>query len=351
MAELSAQKQRSNIPAIKGMRVNCFMTKFTKNLNTLMSNQDIRSHLHTEINKSSKRENIIFLDEFLTSATKVSGLPEATRNKANKLLSKATIAKKLFSNPAFEKFMVSPEIDVYFPVSNHRDTWTGNDDLLIGVGVFNEDTKEIKAYSVKNGKVEKISTTVPSAKPMLMVSPCEHKSHESEILENIDTPEVAPVPSVSQKGYIQTNYFKITDDSEPWWKGDPEIYVWVTQYSTTAQLQTVKKYLPGVNDEGVWKHLRNCPTALSFFWDENYNVITYYRVMEEDGGTIINLSISLYGLTVKLPIRDDDDDLGSVNVHRDEVGWCPFGTLNSCCSSWTKQVSTGKALMRLTKAK
>jgi len=51
------------------------------------------------------------------------------------------------------------------------------------------------------------------------------------------------------------------------------------------------------------------------------------------------------------PIRDDDDDLGSVNVNRNEVGWCPNGELSNCCSSYTKQASTGKAQMRLTKAK
>jgi len=96
--------------------------------------------------------------------------------------------------------------------------------------------------------------------------------------------------------------------------------------------------------------LRGCPTSLSFYWDESYNVITYYKVMEEDGGSIIHPSVSLFGMTVKFDIRDDDDALGSVNVNRNEVGWCPSGALTNCCNSWTKQVSTGKALMRLTKA-
>jgi hypothetical protein len=315
-----------------------------------MSNQDIRTLLQTEINTSSKRENIIFLDEFLTNAIGVSSLPEATRNKANKLLTKTTISKKIFSKPAFEKFMVSPEIDIYFPVTSHRDTWTGNDDLQVAVGVFNEDAKELRAYSVKTGKMTKISTAEPTAVPLLMVAPSEHQSYLRENLEIVDIPEVAPVPSVSERGYIQTNYFKITDDCEPWWKGDPEIYVLVAQYSSTAQLLTVKKYLQGVNDEGVWKDLRGCPTSLSFYWDESYNVITYYKVMEEDGGSIIHPSISLFGMTVKFDIRDDDDELGSVNVNRNEVGWCPSGGLTNCCNSWTKQVSTGKALMRLTKA-
>lgn len=347
---INAQQQQASLPPLKAMRVNCVTTKITKNLGYLMSNQEIRSLLHTQIDTSSKRESIIFLEEFLQSAVEVPTLPEEIRSKANKLLITATLAKKIFSKTAFSKYLASPEIDLYFPVSDHKDIWTGNADILIGVGALNEDVEKIRVFSMSEGKIIKIRAEEIPSKPVLMVTPCEHSSHAYVFLENVDIPEEEPATAAHENGYLQTNYFKITDDQEPWWKGDPEIYVLVAQYSQTAHLETVKKHLPGVNDEGRWKDLRGCPTALSFYWNEEYNDITYYEVMEEDIGKMGTLSVSVFGVTASFRVRDGDDELGSVNVHRDEVGWCPQGTLNNCCSSWTKQVSTGKALMRMTKA-
>lgn len=333
-------------------RVACVTNILAKKLTGLLAHQDIRDHLRKEINQSSKRENILFLDEFLTSAVNISGLPDKVRSKVSKALNKAKVVKKLFSKPIFKQFLVSPEIDIYFPVQNHRNTWTGNDDLLIGIGTPNEAAKEIKAYSVKTGRIRMLDTIAPPAEPVLMLSPCEHQAHDKPpILETIDIPVEELTPDKSERGYIQTNYFRISTTSEPWYKGDPEIYVLVAQYSSTAHLQTVKKYLPGVNDPGVWKHLRGCPTALSFYWDGTYNVITFYQVMEEDTGYITDLSVEAFGVTVKFPIRDDDDDFGSVNVNRSAVGWCSYGAVTNCCNSWKTSANTGKAQMRLLLAK
>lgn len=329
--------------------VSITLDSLAKDLCGLLAHPGIRNHLRSEIKKSSKRENILFLEEFLSGLVKVQGLPEQARKKTVAVHGKAQSAKKRFNETNIREMLASPEIDVYFPVKKHQEKWTGNDDLLIGTGTLKE-SKQIKVYSVKTGQSKMIGTSTPPQEPVLMVSPCEHQSHEAQPeLQTQDVPAVQPGSDDGQNSYIQTNYFYITTTSEPWYCGDPEIYTLVAQYSSAAHLVTVKKYLPGVNNAGVWKHLANCPTALSFYWDNTYNVITYFKVMEEDTGNLGTISVSVYGVTVKFPVRNDDDDMGSVNVNRDQVGWCPYGTLSNCCSSWTTQVSTGKALMRMTK--
>jgi len=335
-------------PPCKKIRVDFAMKRLTKNLGELLSNQAIRNRLHMEINQSPYREHIIFLDEFLTNALHISGLDSLTGEKVKKALNKVANTKELFSKPVFQKFLISPEIDMYFPVPDHRENWTGSDDILIGFGgLIDEEAEEISAYSVRTGKIIKIGTAEPTVDPLLMVMPSELHSYESVTLEEVDESPVEPSPSVHTNGYINTNYFKITDDREPWYKGNPEIYVIVFQYSSTAHIEPVYKHLKGVNDEGVWKDLRGCPTALSFYWDESYNVITHYQVWEEDNGTKLKFTIPLFGGFVTYKRRDNDDPLGSVNVHRDQVGWCPDGALDNCCNSWTTEVSVGKASMRL----
>ena len=281
--------------------------------------------------------------------------PEKVREKGDDGLGKAKKAKQRFNQADIINALVSPEVDVYFPARDHRDKWTGSDDVLVGVGTLNGEAETIKAYSVKTQQSLSLSTTEPPASPVIMVSPCEHDSHEAPPpLETSDVPQSkSETPKEGKNSYLQTSYFKITNDHEPWTSGDPEIYVLVVQWYGTSTLTKVKIYLNGVNQEGVWKDLAGCPTNLNFYWDDNYFPITYYRVMEEDPGTLMNspVTVSAFGVSVStyVTIRDGDDALGSVNVDRNAVGWCPYGALANCCQCWFTEVSTGEARMRMVK--
>ena len=341
-----------SVPSQMPAEVTTTIDDLAKDLAALLANPGIRNQLRADINRSIKREKIVSLDEFLANASRVAGLPEQSRGKANDALNKARTAKQRFSQPNIRQFLVSPDIDVYFPVPNHRNRWTGSDDLLVAVGTLDENAQQIKVYSVRTQESRFISASAPPAEPVIIVAPCEHASHEATpILQKIDVPQSksAPPPP-GKKSWVATNYFKITDDNEPWTSGDPEIYVWVAQARTSRSLVTVKKYLNGVNEEGVWHDLASCPTALGFFWDDTYDRITYYKVMEEDTGTIINtpVSVAFLGFTLgfNLQIRNGDDSLGSVNVDREQVGWCA-GLIGSCCSTWVSSCGTGSAWMRM----
>lgn len=327
-----------------------------KDLAALLSQPGVRNKLRVAINQSARREKIVFLDEFLTDVEKTTGLPDQARGKARGLLSKAAAAKKKFNEPAIKDILLSPEIEVYFPVRNHRDKWTGGDDVLVAVGTLDEKATQIKVYSVKTQKASYISAATPPSDPVIVVVPSEHASYEpGPILEDRDLPAEKPAPAPPGKNsYILTNFFYITTKSEPWIQGDPEIYVWVVQATTSRNIRKAKVYLPGVNDEGKWKDLANCPTALGFYWDDTYDKITYYQVMEEDSGTIISTPVTVaysgVSVTFNLTIKNEDDQLGSINIDRNAVGWCPYGAMANCCQCYTSQWSTGKAMMRMTLA-
>ena len=342
----------SQLPA----EVTTTIDDLAKDLAALLANPGIRNQLRADINRSIKREKIVFLDEFLANATKIAGLPEQARGKANDASNKARTAKQRFSQPNIRQFLVSPDIDVYFPVLIHRNRWTGGDDLLVAVGTLDEKAAQIKTYSVRTQEARLISGAAPPAEPVIVVAPCEHASHDAPpILQNVDVPPVKPAPAPPGKhSWIATNYFKITTKSEGWTMGDPEIYVWVAQALTNRTLRKVQKYLPGVNDEGVWKDLAECPTALGFYFDSTYDKITFYKVMEEDTGSIIHTPVTVgygsFSLSFTLDIRNDDDPMGTVNVDVNQVGWCPYGPLSRCCSCYTSSVGTGLAWMRMTLA-
>ncbi|OGC90163.1 MAG: hypothetical protein A2W25_17475 [candidate division Zixibacteria bacterium RBG_16_53_22] len=341
--------------SLVSVTVNAELDGRAKELAALLADPGIRNHLRAEIKRSSRREQIIFLDEFLASASKLSGQSDKVRGKCDDALGKAKKAKQRFNQADIINALVSPEVDVYFPARDHRDKWTGSDDVLVGVGTLNGEAETIKAYSVKTQQSLSLNTTEPPASPVIMVSPCEHDSHEAPPpLETSDVPQSkSETPKEGKNSYLQTSYFKITNDHEPWTSGDPEIYVLVVQWYGTSTLTKVKIYLNGVNQEGVWKDLAGCPTNLNFYWDDNYFPITYYRVMEEDPGTLMNspVTVSAFGVSVStyVTIRDGDDALGSVNVDRNAVGWCPYGALANCCQCWFTEVSTGEARMRMVK--
>lgn len=349
-AQAQEQESSSGAPA----EVIATIDEFAKELAALLEHPGTRNQLRVAIEKSAKREHIVFLDELLASFEEGPALPEKARGKAKGLLEKANGAKSRFSKIAA---LVSPEIDVYFPVKDHKAMWKGSDDLLVAVGTLEDEAKQIKVYSVKTQQAKFIDGGDPPAEPVIVVAPCEHESHEAQpILKDVDIPEVEPAPEPpGEHSWKVTNYFKITTTSEGWLMGDPEIYVWVVQARTNRTLMPAKKYLPGVNDPGRWKNLAGCPTALGFYWDSTYDRITYYKVMEEDSGTIINTPVTVaygsFSLSFTLKIRNGDDNMGSVNVDRNSVGWCPYGPIGSCCSCYTRYYSTGKAAMRMTLAR
>jgi len=323
----------------KAKKVDCVTKILAKKLTSLLAHPDIRNHLLTEINQSSKRENILFLDEFLTSTVNISGLPDQVRSKANKALKKVKVVKKLFSKTIFKQILVSPEIDLYFPVPNHRNEWSGNDELLIGIGSLDENVKEIKAFSVKTGRIRLLDTLAPPREPVLMLSPCEHQSHDPEILQISDIPPVEPAPQKSPNSYITVNYLKILNDYEPWHKGDPEIYVHFFQTDLKGNVSYNRRFnFPGVNREDVWYLI---PNALGWnlcihYTEEKNGPITYFLVYEEDVNYSVTIYVSIGLITFPITIHDGDDFVGRFDVNRNYVGFCPYSSIYNCLRCYTR---------------
>lgn len=227
--------------------VETIIDDMAKDLAALLTHPGIRNKLRVHVKKSSKREQIIFLDEFMADAVKEKGLPDQAKGRAKGLLDKSKGAKKRFSETNLKQVVVSPEIDVYFPVRDHRAKWTGGDDVLVAAGVIGDDHKQIKAYSAKTQEVIYISGDQPPAQPVIIVAPCEHESHEAQpVLKVGEVPQSksAPPPE-GEQSYTLVNYFKITDDKEPWYAGDPEIYVILGQRRAGSVFGSPKIHLKG----------------------------------------------------------------------------------------------------------
>jgi hypothetical protein len=332
------------------------MDDLAKELAGLLANPGIRNHLRSEINKSSKRENIIFLDEFLTSVVKVSGLPDQTLDKVRIALNNAKGAKRRFKRTNINQMLISSEIDVSFPVRNHRDKWTGSDDLLIASENLDENVQQITAYSVKTQTPMKISTASPPDIPILMVSPCEHHSHTPEILQISDIPPLESAPQKSPSSYIAVNYLKILNDYEPWHKGDPEIYVHFFQTDLKGNISYNRRFFfPGINREDVWYLIPN-----SFGWnlciqylEEKNGPITYFLVYEEDANWSITIDVSIGLITFPITIHEGDDLIDRFEINRNFVGFCPSSsTTYNCFRSWTrteygKKSADYEAIMRV----
>ena len=230
--------------------------------------------------------------------------------------------------------------DFYFPVEAHRLKWDGGSDLLVAYIPLEteEGTTPITAYSVKDGSVVILDPTVPPETPTLVVGLDEHESLEPspplmEMAPPVDA-DVDPceVNADDTNSWIGVPWIYLVDDHEPWVRGAAEVYAIVVQYDGNGAVRQSKKSLTKVDHDKKWYYLGESPGSIMYFYfDQTYAPETYFRFYEADGGLSINVGAYLkfkFGgldadaeVNVSFSIKDGDDDMGSVWVHRDAVPW------------------------------
>lgn len=162
-------------------------------------------------------------------------------------------------------------LDLYFPVKAHREKWKGDGNLLVAFAPMGDevDVSEIVAYSVKNGKRIRLDPAREPDQAVLVIAMEEHGSHEAVAPTKQDEPQAAErekpnfeggnplqpereaIPSNSVHGI---KYLKIFDGKEPWYKGDPEIYLLFGRAQGNSCV--VGRYeCAAVNDENRWYDL------------------------------------------------------------------------------------------------
>jgi len=205
---------------------------------------------------------------------------------------------------------VATRFDAYFPVKEHREKWDGGPNLLVLAPPLDENDipEEFVAYSVKDQKTVRLNAKEPPETPTLVIGVGEHSVEELAAVRPGELTMATEAPGQENRisiaaasTYIGLPWVLITDNSEPWYKGNPELYVRVTQWWYGQQLPTRTVDLPGVNDEDRWYWLGDPRGTLYYPFDAGYGNKIEFRFMEEDDWP------------------DSDDHMGTVTIYRYQV--------------------------------
>jgi hypothetical protein len=204
-------------------------------------------------------------------------------------------------------------VEAYFPVAAHRQHWDGSDNLLLLAAPLDENDvpEELIAYSVAEQSTVVISASEIPDTPTLVLGIGEHSAEELAVLppQTLEAASAAPaqdgsIAIAAPDTRIGLPWVLITSDSEPWYKGDPELYVRVTQWFLGQQLQTKTKHLSWVNDTYKWYWLGDVPGTLYYPFTASYGSRIRFEFKEDDSWP------------------DGDDHMGTLNIYRHEVPAC-----------------------------
>lgn len=154
-------------------------------------------------------------------------------------------------------------ITLSFPAKGHLQNWDGGADLLVAYAPLDDSDASVSliARSVKYGYEVALDPETPPETPTLIVGlgePAEQPAPPLTELAGFALPpgeENPIVPDANDtNSYIGVRWVMILDDHEPWYKGDPEVYVKVTQWRNGVDIKHTVD-LPGVNKEFKWYDL------------------------------------------------------------------------------------------------
>jgi len=363
-----AQQEKSEMsPEAKAERAKHW-AEINRNLDLLASDMaralahpGFRGLVRAQIAKSKHREQILELETLLEGTMGNAAPPGLEKLKQSaaetgwRLRASAAAKRSAAEEAESGKRLPADGLDLYFPVPAHRGKWKGDSDLLVAFSPMDDEpeTSEIVAYSVKNGKKVTLDSERAPEQPVLVIAAEEHPSHEAHSGPQADAslPADDPAPEASgnpaearatppagvegaevstRSGPVggQLRYLKIYADQEPWYRGDPEIYLlWGVVSSRWCTER--RSECPGVNQTNRWydtgpKPLERKPgegpcttetlTDVSprdgawfrFAPPVEDKVVLY--VMESDGGTQNRLLDNAWpGVTCEWDIKTGDD--------------------------------------------
>lgn len=226
---------------MKVMMANEDLDQMAREVAKLCKAGTFRTFVRRSITKSRNTEQILVFNDFLDLAVKQKSMPTGL-SQFRSFASKAKERLKASGLNSLEGY------NLYFPVAGHRKKWKGEENILVAYVPFEE--KEGKdplwAYSVSSGKKVKLDPRRPPSKPVLVLLPEEHETLSpkdnqyrapTKLAEKLSLDAQKPsqkTPSPTNKsasaestssGYLSLGYLTIKRDGEPWYRGDPEIYL------------------------------------------------------------------------------------------------------------------------------
>jgi hypothetical protein len=184
-----------------------------------------------------------------------------------------------------------PRLEVKLPVKAHRELLKDARAVYVAA-VPLEDESEVTSVTAYDagGKRMALSAKKPPGIPTFVIGPAEEASLEpAPPLVKAEKPGKEENPERVVDDYVGLPWLLITDKSEGWTCGDPEIYVrikfWIWNYNQWIFINA-KVDLPGVNDEYVWYWLGELGYNSTYRNLSNYSDWKYivYEFWEEDSG-------------------------------------------------------------------
>lgn len=312
-------------------QVNKDLEDLTKAISQLLKHPGFRGYLRSAIAQSKNREKILDLDEFLDRATKQSKMPPGLAKLKDE-------ARKVRGKIKSSKLSDLEGLDLYIPVGAQRAKWKGGENILVAYAPLGDekDIKQLVAYSVKDGKRVAISAAKAPQQVVIILAPEEHETHATKGRpEKVKMPAANPKPHLKGKkpeapkgmkepgggnSQIGIKYLKIYKDQEPWYKGDPEIYVQLA-HRQGSSCKMINRWCGPINRTNTWYYTWNtsytCNGSLRMYFDNTYWNKTAVFIYESDGGYYKPYLYQIYsGVTCQVYRRSDDDYIDSAYIWR-----------------------------------
>ncbi|HEX2203326.1 MAG TPA: hypothetical protein VHG91_08510 [Longimicrobium sp.] len=265
-------------------------------------------------------------------------------------------------------------LEMYFPVRAHRESWTGGADLQV-LGHLTSSGAPTAAYALTGASVPVPGGDVAPAMPTLAIVQretdfsepldlsgtqnlrdkggqsigtyvqmlpvdCEFQSEmQSETQGGTQSTTMSVggeqyadcggggggtyVPPSTTPRYRSTQGYGLrevmTEYKQPrsldgWFQGDPELYVEVTSHAGLPgdpfrpYFTAKSRFGAGQDDSSGW-HPAGFPHLIS--WNAEYGNYIHLKFYEDDGGSLINFSITFQGKTYGIRIPAEREDLGA----------------------------------------
>lgn len=289
-----------------------------KSFAKLLSDKEYQKILEDKIKTSQYFENILEATELLNKEYEV-----RTGDKTEKIILKNKLLSQFNEQESndFEKWLNGlkfGEVDIYFPVKEHREKWKVGNNLLV-VGFLPQDEKEqnsVIAYDLSGTEVL-LSTNKAPETPTLVIYPSEKNGsyldtnkHLNKINSVVNMPSALPPPPPppGENWYNCTwTGILVAHDYEGWLMGSMEVYLKLKyRYSRYDQWNgwtnndgVPQHRIDGV-DAGHWKRgqvqeILNLPHNFEILvevWEydeypnpDDFIADQYYNVIKECGET------------------------------------------------------------------
>jgi hypothetical protein len=257
-------------------RLSADLEQVASELSAALEDRESRTFIAGQVT-GSPRKNVICLADCVGDALKMKEKGDERLFGVAALIQQAEATMK-------ECGGAGRRLEIKLPVAAHRDVVGRSDTVYVAVTPLADESevKSITAYS----KGEKISLSAdePPRVPTFVIAAAESESSEPTYpLQVSETEKDEQNKERVVDDFIGIANIWINNDHEPWYKGDPEIYVRVIRFRFSpfgTITNTVD--LPGVNGEQVWHDIGDPNGTYRYVDTRNYSPTIQFQVREAD---------------------------------------------------------------------